>query len=61
VTSTVPFFRLTVGWWINVRMPGESHTGPLPAFTEAEAALAERLEGHVVMLANSIGARGSRQ
>lgn len=61
VTSTVPFFLLTVVWWINVRMPGESHTGPLPAFTEAEAALAERLEGHVVMLANSIGARGSRQ
>jgi hypothetical protein len=36
-----------------IAMPGRSHSGPLPALTDAERALAERLRGHVARLAKS--------
>src|SRR6185369_15890354 len=39
------------------KMPGNSHKGPLPPLTTDESALADRLEGHVEMLAGSIGER----
>ena len=61
VTSAVPLALLVMIWWLTVRMPGQSHVGPVPPLTVAEAELAERLEAHVVTLADSIGARGWRQ
>lgn len=61
VTSAFPFALLVMIWWLTVRMPGQSHDGPLPPPTAAEAEMADRLRGHVVMLSDSIGARGSRQ
>jgi Zn-dependent M28 family amino/carboxypeptidase len=39
------------------RMPGRSHEGPLPPLTAAEAALRDRLRGHVEQLAGKIGER----
>jgi hypothetical protein len=41
------------------RMPGRSHTGPLPAWTEDERALAVELERQVAALAGEIGARNA--
>ena len=38
-------------------MPGERHTGTLPALTEAERVLSDRLRGHVTVLAGDIGER----
>ena len=40
-----------------ITMPGSSHKGPLEPLTTEERALAGRLEGHVEMLAGSIGER----
>jgi hypothetical protein len=39
------------------RMPGRSHRGPLPALTADEAALRDRLRGHVEHLSATIGER----
>ena len=39
------------------RMPGPSHSGPLPALTSDEAARATRLQAHVESLATEIGER----
>jgi hypothetical protein len=39
-------------------MPGKSYDGPLPAASDAQQALATRLRGDVVMLAETIGPRG---
>ena len=38
-------------------MPGHSHTGPLPALSDDEASLSNRLKGHVSILAGKIGER----
>ena len=38
-------------------MPGHSHTGPLPALSDDEASLSNRLKGHVSTLAGKIGER----
>ena len=38
-------------------MPGSSYRGPLPPLTDDERQIAERLEAHVRMLAETIGAR----
>lgn len=46
---------LGLAWWL--RMPGSSHSGPLPALTARQQALALRLEGHVLHLAGTIGPR----
>ncbi len=46
-----PFFRQYI------RMPGESHTGPLPGFTHEELAVAENSRRHVQVLAVDIGER----
>jgi Zn-dependent M28 family amino/carboxypeptidase len=40
-----------------VQMPGKSHSGPLPPLTSRERLLRGRLEGHVRMLAETIGER----
>jgi len=43
--------------FVMIRMPGESYTGPLPALSEAQAALRDRLQAHVNVLAGEIGPR----
>ncbi len=40
-----------------IAMPGTSHTGPLPELTDAQRAVATRLESTVVALADTIGER----
>lgn len=40
-----------------IRMPGRSHVGPLPPFTEEQRRLRDRLRAHVVRLAGDIGER----
>jgi len=40
-----------------IRMPGRSHTGRLPALTEDEVRICERLRKHVRILAGDIGER----
>jgi len=42
-----------------VRMPGASHTGPLPPLSEAQRTLAEELRRDVVRLASDIGVRNT--
>lgn len=39
-------------WFFLLRMPGTSHTGPLPELTQAQRELAEELRADVVKLAN---------
>ena len=57
------FFWLAVvlfiggGVYYMTDMPGEPHTGALPALTEAERVLRERLGAHVTVLAGDIGER----
>jgi Zn-dependent M28 family amino/carboxypeptidase len=45
------------GWLPSFAMPGTPYTGPLPALTEAERALATALEADVTALAVGIGER----
>ncbi|HYS43694.1 MAG TPA: M28 family peptidase [Geobacteraceae bacterium] len=40
-----------------MQMPGHSHKGPLPPLSRDQAALRDRLRGHVTMLAGEIGER----
>lgn len=61
VTSAAPIVLLVMTWWLMVRMPGQSHVGPVSPPTADEAELAVRLRAHVVTLADSIGVRGWRQ
>jgi hypothetical protein len=42
---------------LKLRMPGRSHEGPLPPFTEEEHVLAAELQRHVTTLATDIGQR----
>src|SRR5262245_61011488 len=44
-------------WFFMIRMPGQSHRGPLPALTPAEVALSAALRGDVEHLATTIGER----
>lgn len=44
-----------------LRMPGRSHSGPLPALTGAEVEIQGRLERHVWALAGQIGERSLRR
>jgi len=46
------------GWYMSA-MPGESHSGPLPALTAEEAALEASLRAHVDKLAVDIGDRSA--
>ena len=45
------------GYSIMLRMPGKSHTGPMPPLQERESQLAEALRRDVVTLAEEIGVR----
>ena len=40
-----------------IRMPGQSHQGPLPPLTDEQRTLAQELHSHVQMLAEQIGER----
>ena len=40
-----------------IRMPGQSHQGPLPPLTDEQRTLAQELHSHVQMLAGQIGER----
>jgi len=40
-----------------IRMPGQSHQGPLPPLTDEQRTLAQELRSHVQMLAGQIGER----
>ncbi len=42
-----------------MKMPGHSHTGPLPPLTADEAQLRDNLRGHVTVLAEEIGERNT--
>lgn len=44
---------------LKLRMPGKSHSGPLPAMTPAQEALAAELKGTVTELAIGIGQRNA--
>ena len=44
-------------WGLTVRMPGESHRGPLPPLSEHERHLADQLRRDVQKLAGAIGER----
>lgn len=46
-------------WWTMFRMPGRSYAGPLAPLDASQLALRERLRGHVVTLATTIGARST--
>jgi hypothetical protein len=54
---TVVIALISVGGGCMMRMPGQSHKGALPPLTAEESAMADRLRGHVVMLAGEIGER----
>ncbi len=49
----------TAGVWLGMRMPGSSHTGPLPALDAGGQELARELERHVRALAEDIGERNT--
>ena len=44
-------------WAVSIRMPGASHTGPLPPMTPAELESRDHLRNHVEALAGRIGER----
>lgn len=46
-----------LGAWMNFKMPGRSHAGPLPPLTAEEAAVRDGLRRHVSRLAGEIGER----
>jgi hypothetical protein len=48
---------LTLGWYIMIRMPGESYHGALPPATDELRALEHELRSYVHMLAGEIGER----
>lgn len=48
---------LVAGWWKMIRMPGESHQGPLPPADAQLLALAGELRQSVTQLAEEIGER----
>ena len=52
---------LVACYFVMISMPGRSHVGPLPAATDSQRALAERLQSHVVHLAGQIGGRSTFQ
>lgn len=60
VTLAVPGYLLLLFWFGSVRMPGTGHVGPLESLTPEEVVIRDRALGHVRMLSDSIGVRGSR-
>jgi hypothetical protein len=52
LTGVLAALLLAGAVWYMTGMPGRSHRGPLPPFTETERALAQRLEAHVAGVAS---------
>ncbi len=48
---------LLAAWWSMIRMPGETHVGPLPPTGEEELLAERRLRADVELLAGEIGSR----
>jgi hypothetical protein len=48
------------GYFVMIRMPGESYSGPLPGLTEKELLLKEELIRDIQYLGNTIGERNMR-
>jgi hypothetical protein len=46
-----------LGWYIMLRMPGESYQGPLPALSPHEAEVQRQLQSDLQVLAGEIGCR----
>jgi Zn-dependent M28 family amino/carboxypeptidase len=57
VAAIVLVILAPIGWWLMIRMPGESYAGPLPPLTPGQAALRDELKQHVETLAGEIGER----
>ena len=55
--SAICAILVVCAWFMMIRMPGQSYRGPLPALTEAEAALRDALRRDVEKLAGEIGER----
>src|SRR6266702_8193934 len=53
----VVLLLFALGGGCMMQMPGHSHKGPLPPLSRDQAALRDRLRGHVTMLAGEIGER----
>lgn len=58
VLAIVLAIALMYGYISMIRMPGWSHTGPLPALSPAQAALADELRASVSVLADATGGVG---
>ena len=56
-------FAMAIGllWIVSIRMPGQSHQGPVPTPDAAEQATVERVRAHVETLAVTIGPRSFLQ
>lgn len=59
-TVGMPVYLLAVLWFVSIRMPLRSFEGMLPSLSIEETAIRDNSQMHVRMLADSIGARGSR-
>lgn len=55
--SAVLLLAIGVLYVVSIRMPGESHDGPLPPLTAEQAESSRRLRDHVTVLAGRIGER----
>ncbi len=56
-TLSAIFLAVALGVFMIIKMPGKSHTGALPPFSEKELGVAARLRGHVSALSGDIGTR----
>jgi Zn-dependent M28 family amino/carboxypeptidase len=61
IIAAVLALTLFVVWFVMLRMPGRSRTGPLPPMTPAQEALRAELEADVRKLAEEIGERNVRR
>ena len=51
ITNPLPAIAAVL--WYSLALPGKSFSGPRPATTQAEEALAKRLQRHVVAIAST--------
>jgi Zn-dependent M28 family amino/carboxypeptidase len=52
-------FAAGASWWTMIRMPGASHSGPLPPITVEQTAAADRMKADIDALTSSIGQRST--
>lgn len=57
VSQMADFFSILRGGATMIRMPGQSHQGPLPPLTNEQRTLEQELRAHVQQLAGQIGER----